>query len=646
MKFLKNLHSTKLEPLTLLDITYIIVILPLFLIIKIPMFIFLLFALGLIIFKKEPASNTLILSVFLLGIIALFLSMYGAFNFQGLSRLKLFLELLTYILLIVISLQRLIREINFYLKLSPMLLLALSLFFFHSLFMLVYVIVEIFVILWMILSHRTEGKLLDGFKVSMVMFMYALPWVVLLFIFFPRISFHNASYGFKGETQRKMGHDGQMFLDNKALLVPSDKIVMEVGFKKEVPMENFLYFRGSMLYIDKGDHWEPLPKYLNRTDKYGRFVKAKEIEYKVTLYPTQKKWVYLLDFPSKKLKDTKQDEDLITTVEKNLIDPLHYIGYSKLSNKMKSPLDMRIAYRALEYRKNSNPKTLKKALEIVEKFPYDEERRAKEVFRFFQSQDLTYTLKPKALDLKNATDSFLFENRRGYCVHFASSFVTMARMAQIPARIVTGYKGELTNAVNNYLAVKERNAHAWAELYLNGYWVRFETTSTASTIEREEGVQDTISGEKEKNKFLDKVNIYLMYVKYQIETWILYYSHLRQLQLLKYAKENPTFIAIFVGTFIALVFATLLSISYFRKPSCSHRALCILIPLLKRLKKKGYEREKEETLHSYFLRIVEENPKIEEKILKIDKLYEELSYSNKKDDRELKKEVKRALRLI
>ncbi len=170
------------------------------------------------------------------------------FHFSGLSRLKTLFELLVYILIVVVTMQRLTRRINFYLLISPFLFLALSLFFYHGMLMLIYVVFEIFFLLWMILSHRMEGNIKDSFASSMVMFMYSLPWVVVLFIFFPRISFEHANYGFKGETTQRMGHDGTMYLDSNALLVPSDRIVMEVGFEKEdTPSSHTLYFRGSML---------------------------------------------------------------------------------------------------------------------------------------------------------------------------------------------------------------------------------------------------------------------------------------------------------------------------------------------------------------------------------------------------------------
>ncbi len=640
MTFLKPLQDTKLSPLQLLDMAYVIVLLPLLLTLKAPMLVFAFLVVLILFFKKTPANNLLVLFIFLLGVLAVYLSMYGAFSFRGLSRLKLFLELLVYLLIVVVSMQRITQKINFYLLISPFLFLALSLFFYHGMFMLVYVVFEIFFLLWMILAHRMDGDLLESFRSSMVMFMYSLPWVVVLFIFFPRISFEHANYGFKGENIQRMGHDGTMHIDSKALLVPSDRIVMEVGFEGEVPASKDLYFRGSTLYIDKKDHWEELPNHMKRENKFYYATKGEKINYKVTLYPTQKRWIYLLDMPSKAVEDSTLDPDLVSMLKDPIKEPIHYAASSSLSDTFHDVLDETVYDVSTTFYKENNPKSYDIAKEIKETYTTDQ-KRADAIMQFFKTQMLTYSLKPEALDINNSTDSFLFEKRQGYCVHFASSFVTMSRMAGIPSRIVTGYKADLSNGLNNYLAVKEKDAHAWAEIYLDDKWVRVETTSTASSIEAESLAQLS-AGSKDENKILKKINLYLMYAKYQVETWILYYSHIRQLQLLAYAKDNPRFVATFVFSLILLVLLTFLIIAYFKRPTYSSETIEILQPLLKRMKKEGYKRDKEETLHRYLTRYMEDHP--QRNIIKeIDKLYEELSYGSdttKASKSKLKKLVK------
>ncbi|MEA2048942.1 MAG: DUF3488 and transglutaminase-like domain-containing protein [Campylobacterota bacterium] len=643
MQFLRHLHTIKLSELALLDLAYVVVLLPLVVMLKTPMLLFSIIALGLILFKRQPANNTTLFSLFILGITALYLSLYGAFSFSGLSRLKLFLELLVYILIIVVSLQRLTRKINFYLLISPFLFLALSLFFYHGILMLNYVIFEVFVLLWMILSHRMQGDIKEGFKTSMIMFMHSLPWVVLLFIFFPRISFEHADYGFKGEVTKRMGHDGTMYLDGNALLVPSDRIVMEIGFEGKVPPDSQLYFRGSILYVDKKDHWEGLPPYSKRESLDHYPTEGMQTAYKVTLYPTQKKWLYMLDMPARAVDESTLDRDLISTIKEKIDEPIHYAAHSLLSNRYAQTLDTLTYKASTEYNSTQNPQTFQEAQKLKASIK-ETSKRAKAVLDFFKSQSLTYTLKPDALDTDHTTDSFLFDKRRGYCVHFTSSFVTMSRMAGIPARVVTGYKGESAESLNNYLAIKEKNAHAWAELYINKAWVRYETTTTASNIDIPSELSTSNSeDQKKQNPLLKKINLYLMYTKYQIETWILYYSHIRQLQLLDYAKKNPLFILIFMMTLMVLVLITFIIIGYLKRPQYTHKALAMMQPLLQKLHKEKHYKKEEETLHQYLLRYQAKYPK-KPFINEIDRHYEEMVYggkNSKSDYKALKELIKK-----
>ena len=356
--------------------------------------------------------------------------------------------------------------------------------------------------------------------------------------------------------------------------------------EQTVPSSDLLYFRGSILYLDKQDHWEPLPEYLHRETKAYYPTQGQQIDYKVTLYPTQKHWIYLLDMPSRAVKNAALDRDLISTLEKPVKEPVHYAASSALSGTFHDILDADTREAALDFDPERNPRTYRQAQEIRADFN-SSRQKADAIVRFFRSQSLTYSLKPEPLDINNSSDSFLFEKRHGYCVHFASSFVTLARMAGIPSRIVTGYKADKKNSLKNYLAVKERDAHAWAELYIDEHWVRFETTSTASGIDAETSeALNREETENQKSPILQQINLYLMYAKYQVETWILYYSNLRQLQLLQYAKENPEFVLRFVLSLLALVLIAFSITAYFRRPRCTHETLCIIGPLLKALQKK------------------------------------------------------------
>ena len=139
-----------------------------------------------------------------------------------------------------------------------------------------------------------------------------------------------------------------------------------------------------------------------------------------------------------------------------------------------------------------------------------------------------------------------------------------------------------------------------------------------------------------------------MYAKYQVETWILYYSNIRQLQLLHYAKENPKFIVTFVMSLLVFILLTFAVIAYFRRPTYSSEALTLLQPLLEALKKEGHIRKDEETLHQYLLQYILNHPQ-KTAIKEVDACYEQISYAgdySKERKKELKLLVRRSIDLL
>ena len=76
---------------------------------------------------------------------------------------------------------------------------------------------------------------------------------------------------------------------------------------------------------------------------------------------------------------------------------------------------------------------------------------------------------------------FFFDQKSGYCIHFATTATLMFRMLGIPARYVTGYvvpAADFSAGDDGYTAqVPDTQAHAWVEIYQNGIgWIPLEVT--------------------------------------------------------------------------------------------------------------------------------------------------------------------------
>ena len=63
---------------------------------------------------------------------------------------------------------------------------------------------------------------------------------------------------------------------------------------------------------------------------------------------------------------------------------------------------------------------------------------------------------------------FLTVSQRGYCVHYASALTALLQARGIPARFVIGYAFTVASA-DTWVEVTDRNAHAWTEVYVDGW---------------------------------------------------------------------------------------------------------------------------------------------------------------------------------
>ena len=108
--------------------------------------------------------------------------------------------------------------------------------------------------------------------------------------------------------------------------------------------------------------------------------------------------------------------------------------------------------------------------------PYDKVRA---LYDFFSKDNgFTYSLSTQPTTGSSTQIAAFLTNKAGFCQQYAAALAWMVRDSGIPARVAFGYtRGsgsggtyELTN----------RNAHAWTEVYLQGFgWIPFDATPTS-----------------------------------------------------------------------------------------------------------------------------------------------------------------------
>jgi transglutaminase-like putative cysteine protease len=97
--------------------------------------------------------------------------------------------------------------------------------------------------------------------------------------------------------------------------------------------------------------------------------------------------------------------------------------------------------------------------------------------RFFKSSGFSYSMKFGRMSSDDVA-GFLCGQRTGGCGHYAAASANLLRLAGIPARVVTGFRGGRWNPWLREITVRDSDAHAWVEAWdpAGRHWIRFDPT--------------------------------------------------------------------------------------------------------------------------------------------------------------------------
>ena len=346
-------------------------------------------------------------------------------------------------------------------------------------------------------AHMPVGRppLAASMRTAARMALLGAPIMVALFLLFPRMA---PLWGMPGESlSGRSGLSGQMSIGSMAELVLDDSVALRVRFDTpggEPPPQRSLYFRGPVLTAFNGREWYALSQPEARAITWALpqpanlRVQGEPLRYEVTLEPSRRPWLLTLDAAQARPELPPgtwalMSPELQWSANRPIASVLRYRAQSHLQfthGPARRTPEMR-GY--VELPQGLNPRTLALARQMREDPRLSgggPQAFIDDALQRLRTGGYTYTLEPGVYG-QHTADEFWFDRKEGFCEHIASAFVVLMRALDVPARIVTGYQGGQINGFDGYWTVRQSDAHAWAEVWLEGRgWVRVDPTGAVA----------------------------------------------------------------------------------------------------------------------------------------------------------------------
>ena len=400
----------------------------------------------------------------------------------------------------------------------------------------------------------------EHLRISCVLLAQALPLTLILFVLFPRIS--GSLWGFNDpQTAGVSGLSRTLEPGRISSLALSGEIAFRVNFEEGViPARDSLYWRVLVLPRFDGREWSPGEF---RPLRGGGDISGQAIRYTVTAEPVNETWMFALDLPLSAPPGVVHASDFTLMAPQRISKRVRYTLSSCLDCSSPVSGDLQELIRLPE----TGGAGARDLVRSWKRAGYGGREIVDRALAHFRTEPFYYTLNPPLLAMDDPVDDFLFNVRRGYCEHYASSFAFLMRAAGIPARVVVGYQGGEPNPVGEYLIVRQSDAHAWAEVWFEeSGWVRIDPTAAVSPLRIERGAGAVAA--REVGRVLnvpalgvlrgawDHMRLNWDAVNNMWNQWVLDYGGVRQKRVLEFLGLARTWRGISTGILVS-VFAVL-----------------------------------------------------------------------------------------
>jgi transglutaminase-like putative cysteine protease len=402
----------------------------------------------------------------------------------------------------------------------------------------------------------------------------ALPLTLIFFVVFPRLS--GPLWAFKQTTGSAVtGIGNSISPGTVSNLSKSNQIAFRVKFDdpEQLPSPALRYWRGPVMTDTNGYDW-----YADTSEKplgIPRASSSPVVSYQLTLEPTGKKWLFALDLPVNNLPAKTLMNASYSVVNAEIISNRQSFVFSSDTSLLPSTTADEFFESAL-YVPDVVTERLQKQLDQFVSQSSNQQELIDNILKFFNRENFIYTLSPPRL-LNNPVDEFLFDSRKGFCEHYATSFVILMRMADIPARIVAGYQGGEWNPTGEHLIVRQSDAHAWAEVWFeDSGWVRVDPTAAIAPERIEQSIDPLETGDGSQvifrvdadnpfTGFLREASWMLDAIDLNWHRWVVGFSDKTQKRLFSFAQlgRYSQYLVIALGVIFCLLFV--IAVIYFSK---------------------------------------------------------------------------------
>ncbi|MBQ8706534.1 MAG: DUF3488 domain-containing transglutaminase family protein [Succinivibrionaceae bacterium] len=405
------------------------------------------------------------------------------------------------------------RQHDLIVHIMSLLFLSAIPFIFHfDWYMLAYLLLVAFFDFCALMSLFAHQSMKHLFRYTFKTLAMALPLGAVVFVVLPRF---NPFWQMPSNPVAATGLGEEIDFNSVSKLIEDSSVAFRVRFDGKIPRERYFtatfyplfdMTRQSFLISGEMARFESRLGLFSRQDQRRRlpYNFSSGLTYHMFVEPSQRRWIPQLD-PSLSDNDQIFYTSYRTWVDRvpitqpryykfKYIDSLTDQEYVLRTSIGRDQKDAATAYLLNTGYYRSNPKTRELVKQFQSQTSSDAEF-ARRILEHFRTENFRYTLSPARIspNSRHVIDEFLFSNRNGFCNHYSAATAYMLRLAGIPAMVAGGYLAGEINTEDDFVTVRNSDAHSWVVAAIDGHWVRIDPVTAIAPDRIEKSYYDLAS---------------------------------------------------------------------------------------------------------------------------------------------------------